>query len=404
MEDHLEYDRIYPPSSSQSSFATPNFFQRRFPVTVDTTRATVGVPVHDDEEEHGGVLEEDDDQHSCGYFFLHRLILCLVAISLLWLTSLQICTLITGQYIAIPTFQTVINHCQFGYDRTVEQQQLYTDCVNRQVKVCNIELVKYNTIETTRMEKNIQYNQQMLQTFQSLDSNCTTYYTNTKAIYNTWLNGGLNYELSYDSDCVGTRKDTVASLLGDTSSSQQTIYLTSSNFALTSNARIAYMVQYSNSLSKYNQQYMTNKTKSLQQIVLHSLPGTSLPHMKEITTQLNTMDNIINTLYACIALDNITSTPCPYGRGIYQYYQIKRLSVNFRINTLSNSLLNVVSVAQAYSAKALAAMAQANSFYAAVKSVNGIIVWIINNIPGVGTSLCGKTNPDWCSFTSVSIN
>ena len=72
------------------------------------------------------VVEHDEDS-SCGRF-CNRLILCLLSVSMLWASSLQICVAIVSTNISVPSFSSVVDNCQFAYDTMMEQRDQYKKC------------------------------------------------------------------------------------------------------------------------------------------------------------------------------------------------------------------------------------------------------------------------------------
>jgi hypothetical protein len=384
--ENFGYEHIYPDSKSDL-FQTTNFYgklKKRTP----TSRAEVGT---DD-------IETELPVHT---YLFHRLILSAFALCLLWTTTLRTSTLIASNYVSIPSLDSVINHCYYAWQRTTEEQQRYKTCIDRQLKVCNIELLKYNVMETTRVHKNVLYNQGLSTSFQTTANNCSTAYWNAKTTLSTWVSAGQTNTLIYANNCTGTRKSTVAALLGDISANQkQTIYTTSSDYTLTSNARIQYLVQYSHALSSYNHEYIMNKTGHLRMKVVHTLPSLSTSHFQTIQAEFQGIQSIVDNIFACVTLSDSSSTTCSYGMSFRTDFIIRMTRLNDKINTLYGTLSNTINIAEDYSQQALRAMENANRFYASIQGATGLISWINQNLPVSGT-LCGKSNPNWCDFTEV---
>jgi len=56
----------------------------------------------------------------------------------------------------------------------------------------------------------------------------------------------------------------------------------------------------------------------------------------------------------------------------------------------------------AYQAQVASAISKADKFYDSIVSSTGIITWVIKNFNVFNNNLCGKTSPDWCSFSKSS--
>ena len=48
------------------------------------------------------------------------------------------------------------------------------------------------------------------------------------------------------------------------------------------------------------------------------------------------------------------------------------------------------------------AISKADNFYDSIVSTTGIVTWVIKNFDVFNNNLCGKTSPDWCSFSKNS--
>ena len=95
-----------------------------------------GEIIHDPEIEK--LKSEEDERNS--RIFCNRVIVCMLAVSMLWLTSLQVAIGIMDAYISTPTMTAVIKSCDHSYKVVSEERTAFGECVAVQLTNCNTEL------------------------------------------------------------------------------------------------------------------------------------------------------------------------------------------------------------------------------------------------------------------------
>ena len=69
---------------------------------------------------------------------------------------------------------------------------------------------------------------------------------------------------------------------------------------------------------------------------------------------------------------------------------------------ITQAYANTLASIDAYQAQVASAISKADNFYDSIVSTTGIITWVIKNFNVFNNNLCGKTSPDWCSFSKSS--
>lgn len=82
------------------------------------------------------LIETEEEQRN-SRIFGNRAIVCLLALGLLWVTSLQNAIGIINAYIRAPSLNTVIKVCQRSYDVISEEKGSFGYCVSGQLTKCN---------------------------------------------------------------------------------------------------------------------------------------------------------------------------------------------------------------------------------------------------------------------------
>ena len=134
----------------------------------------------------------------------NRMIMCVFAICILWLTSLQICVAIVGTNIKIPSFSAVVTNCKYAYAVVQEQSDFYAACTQRQIDICTDNLDAAFVQETFRVQENQQINLQYLNAYQNMVNNCSSSVGLAKGAVSAWSGLGVQYVIPYFPNCTGT--------------------------------------------------------------------------------------------------------------------------------------------------------------------------------------------------------
>jgi hypothetical protein len=103
--------------------------------------AVVNADLVVDEREMNKIVDNEEDQRN-SRIFCNRVIVCFMALGLLWMTSLQIAIGIIDVFIKSPSMDAVINACKQSYDVVAVSKKQSGDCVDRQLARCNLNLKK----------------------------------------------------------------------------------------------------------------------------------------------------------------------------------------------------------------------------------------------------------------------
>jgi hypothetical protein len=376
--------------------SVPAGLQKKYSFLVDNPT----IPFHtvvqqDDNDVPEKTLEQERD--SSGKL-CNRLILCVFAICLLWLTSLQMCVGIVGTNLAVPLLSSVVGTCQFAYDQVVEQRDFYSACSQQQMSTCTKSLQAAHLAESVKAAAQGQFNAQFVSDFKSQVNNCSDAYLDGKKAVNAWTGSGVHYTIPYQTTCGSTAKQSVATLLGDTSESRVSVLAASEQFAFSSDSSVLRLAAYGSALTAYNAEYVYNKTSQLQSLSKAIVAGVAVPGLEIFDTRVLALEGTIQQLAVCTGMGNYSNV-CLYGTTLRSKYETLRATMAKQLEKIEEKIEEVEVVVDVYAGKVEAAIAAADSFYDSVAGATGLVSWVVSNT-GV-TQLCGKGSPNWCSFSKV---
>jgi hypothetical protein len=204
---------------------------------------------------------ESKDEQDRSYF-CNRISFSLFAILFLWLTSLQVSTSIASYFIQVPRWSSVDSSCRSALQVTLDEQQLYNDCIGHQMKTCNSQFDEFVSIEKSKQENQENVNNNFLKFFQELETNSSTIILKAQNILSSW---SKIHPIKYSSTCANEQFQSSFNLH---STSEYSLLQDINQYSMTSSNRISSIVTYSIALNDYNEEYLQNKTENLKELTL----------------------------------------------------------------------------------------------------------------------------------------
>jgi hypothetical protein len=176
------------------------------------------------------------------------------------------------------------------------------------------------------------------------------------------------------------------------------VYAASLAYTQSSDSTIERLAEYSFALNTYNAAYLHNKTRQLQNLAQSVVLDVSTPHIHAINVSFAPVGKIVDQLLACASLSPNSST-CTYPTSLMQVYNIQKGISEIMLVKMRRYMDDVIAFFDMMAADIDTAIDAANAFYDSVRGPKGIIAWVLAN-SGL-TGLCGKSTPNFCSFTKV---
>ena len=343
--------------------------------------------------------KKDPPPSSSSSSLLFRAVLCIVAVSALWLTSLQLCVALVDGAVRTTTFGAVLDSCIFSYEVVQRENKAYARCVQEQLTACNTALTLAAVDEEGRTSAANGINVQAVAAWQMEQANCSAAAVAATGALTAWSALGVVYAVPYVANCSATSRHAVDAMLGHASSSARSdVYTASSTYAAAADTTTAHLGVYAQTVGLYNAAYVENKTHALPVLSRAALAALFGPVQRGVDARFGRLKATVSDLLACITLAGDTAAlaaQCPYPTTLAAEYASLRLYVNNTANAAHAHYQTVDAELKATGASIAAAVAQANAFYDSVVGAQGVLAWVQANL---GVNLCGKSMPDFCAF------
>ena len=338
----------------------------------------------------------------------NRLMLCFVAIVVLWATSLQSAVTLVNYFVPAPPFVDAYSECENTWQVVELQQNMYSECVRVQLHACNSAYAVGLSREVHRVSVRAQANAAHVTNIESYTSNITTIMTLLKNSLAVWNTLGVSNIIPYNynnNTCSVGQLAAARAFIGDTTPPSGSIfYRDFTSYAGASDAAVASIGSYSESLVSYNRQYVNNKTQSLQRAATQIARSVSIPRIAALNETLATLQSTFRDVISCISLSGtgVNSSEwnvnCSLPTSVLQEYEYIRTVANVQLSEAADTFLAFQSVLLSFESEVSRALSQADAFY---DSIQGLVADVSDTLHklGVNVDLCASGS--WCDYSKV---
>jgi len=350
----------------------------------------------------------------------HRMFFCIVAVLLLWLTTLTLAYQIVHSSIPSPVFSSVIQSCRYAYSETINQRNNYAQCASIQSSLCQKSLQRAYRNEVERSDNVLKQYDDLLHISQEHHSVCRNALTETVESLQGWIEASdsVHQGLVFTNTCTSENILKVQQLLGysspqsdyTSSKSIQSDAMRSTNiWAENSLNAVQSLAEYSKVLARYNQDYALNKTRNIRTSLSVLIENISASHL-EALQDINSPESLsrqlhgyLDILLACLVVgENDTACPGPTsGTAIYTAIQEATLSNNMYFDT---KFAEIRSHIQRYVDRVEEKIIAADNFFDTVTATTGLASWVNRNLVKYSphpVNLCSirVNGMSWCDFS-----
>ncbi|RYH17107.1 hypothetical protein EON65_29100, partial [archaeon] len=376
----------------------PMELRRRLVAPFQITQAEPTDDHHDlDYTNHSG----EDETLTSSEMTLNRIILCTFCIVLLWSTSLQNAVYLVSDNVPKPSLYTVYDTCYFTWKFVNRQREDYENCVNSQLRQCDVDFDLADAAELQRVYVAQEHQANYTSTYTDLVQNCTAYQSNLTDLLRQWQSGGQDYRMLYQDGCVGEQREQIANILGDMHDGNTAAITTSSEYTVSSTRRVSRLVSYSKDLNNYNIEYVRNKTSSIK-LSIDDIT-TNLTILPPLTPTLDLLTQHIQDMQSCLTLDPALSSQCTIQPSLGTVYNDTRLILTNQLLAYQTQIRMMEQNIETYRLLVVNAISAADNFYDSIAGARGLVHWLVQTARLVGSTkaLCGKGSPDWCDFSKM---
>jgi hypothetical protein len=348
--------------------------------------------------------------------YLNRAILCLFAVCLLWLTSLQVAVEIVNIFFMAPPFGDVYSECDNSANTVNDYRISYHSCVAGQLETCGVGYSGSYHDEYDAMVSGQIRNANYISSMKGLVDNSTAALDELRSALKSWSEQDVMNIIPYasstpSSTCSPEVLVRAKKFTDDTTvSTQSSFYHNFNEYISNENAVMQSLTEYGVAFSEYNAQYIANKTGNLRFLSVDFVDEIALPRIDELNVTIANIELSLSQLMSCVSLVNESydfnhagSVSCPLGVNMNEFYEEWANFIHQEHVMMNGTLKQWQATFTYYQAQVAHAISNANSFYQAVAGAQGLVAYLENKLSSVGVELNMCAIGTWCQYPQVTI-
>ena len=324
-----------------------------------------------------------------------RALACVLALTLLWCTSLSVCVVVASHLFRLVPLGTIATSCAESMATVQHQRDRYASCVDNELEVCS-EALKADVLEEKgRVRAVHEANNGAVREQEKDLASCLVLEESVRDTLTRWVEGSLGNDILFNHNASQRSVDAVWRLVGRAEEVRKASGASSlsSSFSDASLSRVDRLVDYSDELQAYNTWYVHNKTGELQ-----AASAELTASLAAVGAALGTDLNIIVAALA----EQIDETLDATHASVEGVYVGIKSGVDANLNLARVTMDEMDGTARALWADAQHAMARADAFFATVAGGAGVAKSLKERVEdaladvGVSLDLCSLGS--WCTF------
>jgi hypothetical protein len=163
---------------------------------------------------------------------LHRLVVCALAVGLLWATSLSVARHFTSQFVTVPPLPQVVDACNYAYVEVLRQRSMHSACVARQVGHCELELHAAAEAESARSQAEGLYNRELVVQALTLKQRCGASQLQSLQSLQSLQEAGVALPWKGAAQCSAVERSQAQAIVGDIGKAKTHAMELAQNYAL----------------------------------------------------------------------------------------------------------------------------------------------------------------------------
>ena len=296
----------------------------------------------------------------------NRMKVCVLAVCLMWASSLKVAVYISTQAIEVPSAQILYRSCKSAFQVAVEEQEKYYSCVKVQLDQCKNELHRSVITEVRRVNSSSVMNTGIVNRIKDRHKECASDYSSLRYSLEKWVDSGQL--LSFDnSTCSDEEQQIVMNVVGDVNLVRTEAMILNEEYSLNSQNTVKRVATYAKVRAEYDKEYLYNRTVKMRDIVKDYLNELSarIPNPDvNLEPLFDKLIESIDEVVSCISPRNPKLGPCNLVRqGIYdlivESYEVWMVLLNKYVDNANK----MVERFQAYKKNVITAYEISSGFY-----------------------------------------
>jgi len=259
------------------------------------------------DEIHNDACHED-----CNTDFLkNRMKLCVFAVCLLWASSLRTSSFISSHALKVPPSENVYKICKSTARIILEEEAKFSQCVDRQLQQCDMNLNTAIELETKRVNLLSSINSEIINDMNIISKNCSR---DGMLLHNAlmgWMSESTSHALPLRNDetCSPGDREKLMSSVYDIDELKSEAMTVSTAYNEEGKRTIHHLADYVKRRMEYDKNYALSYIKGFELEVLKFVKMTPLPALR-ITHRFPRIALEIENLVDCTTLQDIPYLVC----------------------------------------------------------------------------------------------
>ena len=301
------------------------------------------------------------------------MIMCVLAVSLMWGTNLRVAVYIVSFFIDVPLFDSVVGSCNSTYQITQEERRRFEECVDVQVQQCDDELHDASYNETKRVNMTTAENEDTVNAARQVQRDCSSAYTSLRYAVEAWVDAGHSVPYQDNSTCSAQDFNQLRGSVGDVSAVRSEAFTVSSEYSDESQSTLQRSLEYAELRGEYDAEYIMNHTLRVQ-LELSALPGGIEIPALNVDQLFGDFKADVDNLISCVSTRSTDSGECPLFRGGQERLDDIRTEMERRMEVYRQEIASWRQKTDKYISNVQTAYDNSVRFYRGVK--NAIPDWL----------------------------
>ena len=251
----------------------------------------------------------------------NRMKMCILAVCLMWATSLRVAVYVSSQAIKVPPMQMLYQSCKNTFQIANDEKDKYSKCVDVQLDQCTNDLHRSIVMEVRRVNQSSFDNSEKVNHARDLYENCTSNYNNLRFALEGWVDAGQSLPLD-EGNCSKSEQEQIMNDVGDVNLIRTQAMSLTEEYSQQSQSTVKRIATYAELRANYDVEYLDNHTKEMQDVVeqfVISLQN-DLPNL-DVTDLIDALYEGIDEAISCVSPRSAIKGICKTGKGMMELMQ-----------------------------------------------------------------------------------